>query len=123
MNPDDPQDQMYWNAIEDLHRQERELAMTRKQEEPMPEFENGDDAYDWIQSKLTKSWVDDINPLSPEDEAALKETHKSPKAASGTVPSVAATPQTFTHDSAQALPSLSELTAEDFEKMFNGESS
>jgi hypothetical protein len=58
MNPQDPMDARYLNALDDLMQQEKEQAM--KKDEPMPEFEDGDAAYEWMQRRLNKSWVDEI---------------------------------------------------------------
>ncbi len=34
--------------------------MTSKKEEPMPEFQSGEEAYEWMERRLNKSWVDEI---------------------------------------------------------------
>lgn len=95
-----------------------------KKPEPMPEFENGDEAYEWMQRRLNKSWADDISSLlSPEDEAALKETHKNPKAGTSsknTAGATNATPSAGTHNAPPAVDismDFEGITEEAFKKM------
>jgi hypothetical protein len=53
VNPEDYD--IHTKYLSDL---EREVRM--KQEDPMPEFKTGEEAYEWMEQRLNKSWVDEI---------------------------------------------------------------
>lgn len=72
----------------------------------VPDFKDGAEALEWMEARLSKSWVDEVNPAP--------KAPKHPTAADLTIVSGAPAPTAI---STADLFSLGELSVEEFNKM------